>query len=106
MCLNQDDTPIDDQIIPIAGRVLIKLPPNEKKEVKGLVHLEQDLGYCQEGTVIAVGAGRMGKKGNRVPIECKIGQKVYITRFAGIQVMFDGQPCLMCFSEDVLAVMN
>lgn len=96
----------EDKIIPIAGRVLIKFPPNEKKEVKGLVHLEQDLGYQNTGTVIAVGAGKIGKSGKRIPIECNIGDKVVLTKFSGIQVLFDGEPHLMCFSEDVLGVMN
>jgi chaperonin GroES len=92
-------------IIPIAGRVLIKFPPNEKKEVNGLVQLEKDLGYENTGTVVAVGAGRIGKRGKRVPIECKPGDKVCLTKFAGVQVWFDGAPHLMCFEQDVLGVL-
>lgn len=91
---------------PIGSRVLIKLPPSVKKEVKGLIQLEVDHAYQQTGEVVSMGKGRIGKKGNRVPMDVNIGDKVYITKFAGIQIKFDGIEHLMVFHEDIVGVFN
>lgn len=89
---------------PIGNRVLLKLPPAKRKEVGGIVTLEQDLAYEQTGTVVAMGKGRIGKTGKRIPFEFKIGDEVIITKFAGTQVKLNGEQHLMLFGDDVVGI--
>lgn len=92
------------ETIPIGSRVLLRLPTQEKKDVKGLVNLEKDLAHVNEGTVVAMGAGQRGKNGKRIPFDFKIGDHVIVAKFAGTQVKMDRVDHLMVFSEDVVGV--
>lgn len=92
------------QTKPIGSRVLLKLPEQKRKEINGIVNLEKDLAYVNEGIVVAMGAGRIGKSGKRIPFDFKVGDNVIITKFAGTQVKLDGKEHLMLFGEDVVGL--
>ena len=59
----------------------------------------------QEGEIVAVGPGRF-EKGDRVPMELKVGQKVLYGKYSGTEVTIDDEQLLIIKEPDVLAVIG
>jgi chaperonin GroES len=57
----------------------------------------------QEGSIIAVGPGRMTDEGKRVPLDLKAGDKVVYSKFAGTEYSNDGEDYLILTERDILA---
>lgn len=72
------------EIKPILDRVLIK--PIEQ-ENKGLILVPESVKQdtCK-GTVVAVGNGVLSENNERIPLEVKIGDNVYYSKFSGMQL--------------------
>ena len=60
----------------------------------------------QEGTVLAVGPGRIDDKGNRVPLDVKVGDIVLYSKYGGTEVKYAGEEYLVLSARDVLAVIE
>jgi chaperonin GroES len=59
----------------------------------------------QQGEIVAVGVGRI-EKGERVPMELEVGQKVLYGKYSGTEVTLDDQQYLIVKETDVLAVVG
>jgi len=59
----------------------------------------------QGGRVIAVGAGRIGDDGTRIPMEVKQGDRILFARYSGAEVTLDGSEYLVMKEEDVLGIL-
>ncbi len=76
------------------------------------VKSERGEGFCfptprkkpQEGTVLAVGSGRVTKKGTRVPIAVKVGDIVIYSKWSGTEVKVGGDDLILVEEDSVLAV--
>lgn len=53
------------------------------------------------GTVLAVGPGKRNKRGELVPLEVKIGQRVLIGHYAGNTVKIDGEDVVLMKEEEI-----
>jgi chaperonin GroES len=60
----------------------------------------------QEGTIVAVGPGRLDEQGERVPLEVKTGDTVLYAKYAGTEVKIGGEELLILKEADVLAVLK
>ena len=88
---------------PLGDRVVIK--PLEKEEVTkgGLVLPDTAREKPQEGEVVAVGPGRVGDDGKRIPMEVKAGDKVVYSKYAGTEFKEDDEEYLIVRESDILA---
>ncbi len=91
---------------PLGDRVLIK--PSAKEEVtkSGIVLPDTAKEKPQEGTVIAVGPGRLGEDGKRIAPEVKEGNKVIYAKYAGTEIKLDGEEYLILSEKDILAILS
>jgi chaperonin GroES len=89
---------------PLADRVLVE--PNERDEMttSGIVLPDTAKEKPQEGTVVAVGSGRMDDSGQRQPLEVKAGNKVLYAKYAGSEIKLDGKDHLILSEKDILAI--
>lgn len=89
---------------PLGDRVVVR--PIEKEEVtkSGLVLPDTAKEKPQEGEVVAVGPGKLGEDGKRLPMEVKEGDKVLYAKYAGTEVKLDDQEYLILRDADILAV--
>ncbi len=94
-------------IKPLEDRILVQANEAETTTASGLVIPDTAKEKPQEGTVIAVGPGRFDEKGNRVPLDVKVGDTVIysqVRRHRG-QVLRRGVPgplrsrCPRCHRE-------
>ncbi|MDP2726149.1 MAG: co-chaperone GroES [Dehalococcoidia bacterium] len=89
---------------PLGDRVVVR--PSEKEEVtkSGIVLPDTAKEKPQEGEVVAVGPGKIGEDGKRLPMEVKEGDKVLFAKYAGTEVKLEDQEYLILRDTDILAI--
>lgn len=98
---------MDFRIRPLADRVVIRA--QEKEEVtRGGIYLPDTASKekPQEGTVMAVGDGKLDDNGKRTPVAVKAGDKVLFAKYAGTEVKIEDEDYLILAEKDILAVIN
>jgi chaperonin GroES len=91
---------------PLADRLLVKPNPSEEKTKSGIVLPDTAKEKPQEGKVIAAGPGARDEKGNRIPMEVKVGDVVLYSKYSGTEVKIDGEEHLIIRESDVLAIVK
>ncbi|OUN89533.1 MULTISPECIES: co-chaperone GroES [Enorma] len=91
---------------PLGDRVLIKPEPAEQKTATGLYIASNAQEKPQRGEVVAVGAGKLNDKGERMPIDVKPGDTVIYGKFGGNEVKIDGEDYLLMRADDIYAVVE
>jgi chaperonin GroES len=93
-------------IHPIGERVVVKPAAKEEVTKSGIVIPDTAKEKPQEGTVIAVGSGRLLDNGDRAPIEVKVGNRVLFAKYGGTEFKLDGEEYLVLKENDILAVIG
>jgi chaperonin GroES len=91
---------------PLADRVVVKALANEEKTKSGIVLPDTAKEKPQEGEVLAVGAGKMGDDGNRIPMEVQVNDRVVFSKYGGTEIKIDGEEYLILKESDILAIVN
>jgi chaperonin GroES len=91
-------------IKPLEDRIVVRPLEAEQVTASGLVIPDTAKEKPQEAEVIAVGPGRVDDKGNRIPVDVAVGDKVVFSKYGGTELKFDGQEYLILSARDVLAV--
>jgi chaperonin GroES len=90
-------------VTPLHDRVLIKRV-EEKETVKGgIIIPDTAKEKPQEGEVIAVGAGKISEKGDRVPLDVKAGDRILFGKYSGTEIKIEEQEYLILREEEILA---
>ncbi len=90
-------------IKPLEDRIVVKAIEAETTTASGLVIPDTAKEKPQEGEVLAVGEGRFDDKGNRVPVDVKVGDKVIYSKYGGTEVKYAGEDYLVLSARDILA---
>ena len=91
---------------PLEDRIVVKPSEGEEMTASGLVIPDTAKEKPQEGTVIAVGPGRIDDNGNRVPLDVSVGDVVIYSKYGGTEVKVGGDELLILSARDVLAIVN
>ena len=91
---------------PLGDRVVIKPTPKEEVTKTGIFLPDTAKEKPQEGTIIAVGGGKLDDKGVRQPLEVREGQKVLYAKYAGTEFKIEGEDYLILSEKDILAVIE
>jgi len=94
------------KIRPLNDRVLILRIDEEKKTSGGIIIPDTAKEKPQEGKVIAVGAGKINEKGERVPLDVKKNDRVLFGKYSGNEIKLDGVEHLIMREDDILAVLE
>ncbi|HWJ02772.1 MAG TPA: co-chaperone GroES [Verrucomicrobiae bacterium] len=92
-------------IKPLADRVVIKVLAGEEKTKSGIVLPDTAKEKPQEGEVVAVGPGKF-EKGEREPLDVKVGDRVIYSKYAGTEVKVEGEEYLILKQSDILAIVG
>lgn len=93
-------------IKPLEDRIVVQALEAETTTASGIVIPDTAKEKPQEGTVLAVGPGRIDDKGNRVPIDVSEGDVVLYSKYGGTEVKYAGQEYLVLSARDVLAIIQ
>ncbi len=91
---------------PLGDRILVKPSPGEEKTKSGIVLPDSAKEKPQQGKVVAVGGGVKDEKGNKIPMEIKVGDEVLYSKYSGTEVKIDGEEHLIIKESDVLAIVE
>ncbi len=90
------------KVHPLADRVAIR-PLEETEQMRGGLYIPDTAKEKpQQGEIIAAGPGRI-EKGERVPMELKVGDKVLYGKYSGTEVTIEDDTFLIIKESDVLA---
>jgi chaperonin GroES len=94
------------KIRPLADRVLVQ--PLEEKEVKkgGILIPDSAKEKPQEGKVIAVGPGKLGDDGKKIPMTVKKGDRVLMPKYGGAEIKIDDKTYQIVREDDILGVIE
>ena len=91
---------------PLGGRVIVEPIEQEEMTPGGIILPETAKEKPQEGKVLAAGPGERNEKGERVPMELKVGDKVLFAKYSGTDIKMDGKKLLIMRESDVLAIVE
>ncbi|HZO75229.1 MAG TPA: co-chaperone GroES [Ktedonobacteraceae bacterium] len=94
------------KIRPVGDRVVVKPAAKEEVTRSGIVIPDTAKEKPQEGTVIAVGSGRLLENGDRAAIELREGDRVLFAKYGGTEFKLDGEEYLVLKENDILAVVQ
>lgn len=93
-------------IKPLGDRVLIE-PASEKEEKIGSIFIPDTAKEKpNEGTVKAVGDGKVTDDGKTVPPTVKVGQSVLYGKYSGTEIKENGVDYLIVRESDILAIIE
>ena len=94
------------QLRPLGDRVVIKPTPREEMTKSGIVIPDTVKEKPQEGSILAVGPGRILDDGRREQIDVKEGNKVLYAKYAGTEFKVDEEDLLIVSQKDILAIVE
>jgi chaperonin GroES len=93
-------------IKPLEDRIVVQANEAETTTASGIVIPDTAKEKPQEGTVLAVGPGRIDDNGNRVPLDVSVGDVVLYSKYGGTEVKYAGEEYLVLSARDVLAIIS
>ena len=93
-------------IKPLEDRIVVQASEAETTTASGIVIPDTAKEKPQEGTVIAVGPGRIDDNGNRIPLDVQVGDVVLYSKYGGTEVKYGGEEYLVLSARDVLAIIE
>jgi chaperonin GroES len=91
---------------PLADRLVIEASSAEEKTPSGIVLPDTAKEKPQQGTVIAVGPGRVLDNGQTAAMDIKVGDKVLYSKYGGTEVKLNGKEYMVLRQDDVLGVIE
>jgi chaperonin GroES len=92
---------------PIGDRILVE--PVEEKEQNGkgaIIIPDTAKEKPMESMVVAVGTGKTGDDGKKVPFEIKKGDRVLVSKYGGTEIKLNGKEYRIFNGDEVLAVVE
>ncbi len=95
-------------VTPLGDRVLVlPLGKDEKVSVSGIIIPETvDKERPDQGTVVAVGPGKIGDDNERIPMSVKVGQKVIFSKYGPDEIKIDGKEYYVISESNILAIIG
>ncbi len=93
-------------IKPLEDRIVVQANEAETTTASGLVIPDTAKEKPQEGTVLAVGPGRIDDSGNRITLDVNVGDVVLYSKYGGTEIRYSGEDYLVLSARDVLAVIE
>jgi chaperonin GroES len=94
------------KIKPLNDRVLVVREEEEQKSTGGIIIPDTAKEKPQRGTVVEVGPGKMGEDGKRIPLEVKVGDRVFFSKYAGTDIKFNEVKHVFMREDDILSVIE
>jgi chaperonin GroES len=94
------------KVRPLHDRVLIKRLEEGDEKHGSIIIPDTAKEKPQEGKVIAVGTGKVGDDGKKIPLDVKAGDRILFGKYSGSEVKIDDQEYLIMKEEDVLGILG
>jgi len=95
-----------DKIQPLADRVVVQALEETEQMRGGLYIPDTAKEKPMQGTIIAVGPGKLSEENERITPDVEVGQKVLYGKYSGTEVTVDGNEFLILRESDILAIIK
>ena len=89
---------------PLHDRVLVRRIEQDSKTPGGIIIPDTVKEKPMEGEIIAVGSGHVNDNGDVRPLDVKQGDKVIFSKWAGTEVMIDGEELMVMKESDIIGI--
>lgn len=90
---------------PLGDRVVLKREEAEEKTASGLFLAGSAKEQPQLAEVVAVGPGAL-VDGKRMPMEVKVGDKVFYGKYGGSEIKIDGVEYIVISQSEIMAIVK
>jgi chaperonin GroES len=94
------------KVRPLHDRIMVERLEEQEVRRGGIIIPDTAKEKPQEGKVIAVGTGKVGDDGKKIPLDVKAGNKILFGEYSGSEVKIDDKEYLIMREEDVLAILE
>ncbi|MFO7560521.1 MAG: co-chaperone GroES [Desulfobacterales bacterium] len=94
------------KIKPLQDRILVQRVAEEQTTKGGIIIPDTAKEKPIEGKVVAVGSGRVGDDGKKIPLEVKKGDRILFGKYGGTEVKIEGVEYLIMREDDVLGIIE
>ena len=94
------------KLTPLEDKIIVKQAEAQTQTASGLYIPDNAKEKPQQGEVLAVGPGRRDDKGERIPMDVKVGDKVLYSKYGGTEVDYEGEDYLIVGARDILAILG
>lgn len=91
---------------PLRDRLVVRRLEEEQRTAGGLYIPDTAKEKAQEAEVVAVGDGKIGDDGKRIPLEVKVGDRILFSKYSGSELKIDGQEYLILREDDIQCVLT
>ncbi|MCX6173518.1 MAG: co-chaperone GroES [Ignavibacteriales bacterium] len=96
----------DFKIKPLGDRVIVKAKEAEETTKGGIILPDTAKEKPIEGTIVAVGAGKVTEEGKLVAMNVKVGDVVLYGKYSGTEIKIDGEEYLIMRESDVYGIVK
>ena|SRR3989338_10224112 len=92
---------------PLGDHILVD-PHKEDAKTKGGIIIPDtaDKEKPEQGTVLAIGPGKMTDTGTRLPMSVKVGDKVMFKKYSPDEIKIDDKEYFVISESDIMAVLE
>ncbi len=92
------------KIRPLGDKVVVKVSEEEEKTSGGIILPDTAKKKPQEGTVVAVGPGKVLDDGKRAPMNVKEGDIVIFAKYGGTEITVDNEDYVILDEDSIYAI--
>jgi chaperonin GroES len=96
----------DFKIKPLGDRVIVKPKEAEETTKGGIILPDTAKEKPVEGTIVAVGAGKVSDDGKLIAMSVKVGDVVLYGKYSGQEVKIEGDEYLIMRESDIYGVLK
>ena len=93
-------------IRPLGDKIVIRVIEDAEQTSGGIFIPDSAKEKSQKGEVIAVGQGKVNEKGDRDPMDVKVGEIVLFAKYAGTDVKVEKEELKIMSVQDILGVIE
>ena len=94
------------KLTPLEDKIIVKQAEAQTQTASGLYIPDNAKEKPQQGEVLAVGPCRRDDKGERIPMDVKVGDKVLYSKYGGTEVHYEGEDYLIVGARDILPILG
>lgn len=93
-------------IRPLGDKIVIRVIEDAEQTSGGIFIPDSAKEKSQRGEVIAVGSGKTNDKGEKEPVEVKVGEIVLFAKYAGTDVKVGNEELKIMSVSDILGIIE
>ena len=94
------------KVVPLGENVVVKRIEADETTAGGIVLPDTAREKTQQGRILSVGDGRLLGDGSRAAHQVSEGDRVLFDRYAGTEVVVDGNEMLIMSEDEILAIVT